>query len=266
MVAVAVRLANTVITTHSVNIKSGHLEMDEYKLAENLDISDANLNLKHQGWARRPQWGVQYGRSYLEPYKRDIKQMFDRGACVSTEKMSPWAMLEALQILYPVYYSLPGENEIRTEISRLFGKKKVSSEEAYVGGNDSETEFEPHGRRGRKGILSNECIKYLEDLVQETPSIKPADALRHVKAALSLPNSCEYDKAIKSKVSTLKSRLKAREKSNIFLTQLFYNSMLLCSISCIVSLPFINVYVKNLSFCTPSLLDCKFMSMHEPCI
>ena len=104
MVAVAVRLATTVIKTHSVNIKSGHLEMDEYKLAENVDISDANLNLKHEGWARHPQWGAQYGRSYLEPYKWDIKRMFDRGACVSTEKMSPCAMLEALQSLYPGHY------------------------------------------------------------------------------------------------------------------------------------------------------------------
>ena len=73
-------------------------------------------------------------------------------------------------------HTLPGENEIRTEISRFFGKKKVSSD---VGFNDNETEVEPHGRRGRKGILSDECIKYLEDLVQGT-LIKPADALRHI--------------------------------------------------------------------------------------
>ena len=76
--------------------------MDEYNLAENVVTYDTNLNLKLQGWARHPQWGAQYGKSYLEPYKRDIKRMFDRGAGVSTEKMS--AMLEALQLL-------PGEND-----------------------------------------------------------------------------------------------------------------------------------------------------------
>ena len=57
----------------------------------------------------------------------------------------------------------------------MFGKKKVSCNEACVVGNDSETEVAPHGCRGRKGILSDEYIKYVEDLVQETPSMKTAD-------------------------------------------------------------------------------------------
>ena len=31
--------------------------------------------------------------------------------------------------------------------------------------HDSETEVKPHGRRSRKCILSDECIKYLENLL-----------------------------------------------------------------------------------------------------
>ena len=51
--ATAVRLASIVITNHCVNIRNGHSEIEEYNLATNLDISDNNVNLKHQGWARQ---------------------------------------------------------------------------------------------------------------------------------------------------------------------------------------------------------------------
>ena len=84
--------------------------------------------------------------------------MFDRGACVSTDKMSPCAMLESLQLLYPGQYTLPGENEIRTEI-RLFGRKKGSDKDD-IGSAESENDDETEGRKGRQqsiypGNISN---------------------------------------------------------------------------------------------------------------
>ena len=48
--------------------------------------------------------------------------MFDRGVQTETEKMSPAIMLETLQERYPDRYSLPGEKEIKTEISSLLQK------------------------------------------------------------------------------------------------------------------------------------------------
>ena len=101
MVATAVRLASILITTQRVKIRDGRSQAEEYDLAANLDISEQNLTLKHQGWAQHTQRGAQYGRTYLEPYKKDIREMFDRGARVSTDKTSPCAMLESLQLLYP---------------------------------------------------------------------------------------------------------------------------------------------------------------------
>ena len=71
--------------------------------------------------------GAQYGRAYLEPY--NIKMMFDRGARISSGKMNPCAMLEELQSLHPGRYTLPGENEIRAEIIKLFGRKKANDED-----------------------------------------------------------------------------------------------------------------------------------------
>ena len=63
----------------------------------------------------------------MEPY--NIKRMFSRGARVSSGKISPCAMLEELQSLYPGRYTLPGENEIRAEITKLFGREKANDED-----------------------------------------------------------------------------------------------------------------------------------------
>ncbi|KAL5479633.1 hypothetical protein EMCRGX_G023182 [Ephydatia muelleri] len=197
MVAAAVRLASILITNHSVNITNGHSEMEEYNLAAHLEISEKNHNHKHQGWAWRPQRGAQYGRAYLEPYKKDIKRMFERGARVSSDKMSPCAMLEELQSLYPGRYTLPGENEIRAEITKLFGRKKASDED-NAGSDHDESENE--ATKGRGSNLPKQYVKHLEELVECNPTIKPAEALRNLKAALCLPHPFEHDKAIKTKV------------------------------------------------------------------
>ena len=54
--------------------------------------------------------------------------MFDRGVQTETEKMSTAIMLETLRERYPNRYSLPGENEIRTEISHLQTMKSGTEE------------------------------------------------------------------------------------------------------------------------------------------
>ena len=55
--------------------------------------------------------------------------MFDQGAHVSLEKMSPCAKLEELQLLYAGRYTIPDENEIHAEITKLFGRKKATDED-----------------------------------------------------------------------------------------------------------------------------------------
>ena len=77
--------------------------------------------------------------------------MFDRGACVSSDKMSPCAMLEELQSLYPGRYTLPGENEICAEITKLFGRKKANGED-YAGSDHDESE-----KRKRKQSTKAVC-------------------------------------------------------------------------------------------------------------
>ena len=60
--------------------------------------------------------------AYVHLYRTKIKEMFDCGVQTETEKMSPAIMLETLQERYPDRYSLPGEKEIKTEISSLLQK------------------------------------------------------------------------------------------------------------------------------------------------
>ena len=73
-----------------------------------------NTNLQkmssvHQGWARYLQWGLNTV-NHINGISNGC--LIEELVC-QLKKMS--AMLEELQ-------SLPGENEIQTEISRLFGK------------------------------------------------------------------------------------------------------------------------------------------------
>ena len=73
--------------------------------------------------------------------------MFDQGAHISSEKISPYAMLEELQSLYPGCYTLPGENEIRAEITKSFGRKKACDEN-NEGSDHDESENEAKKGRG----------------------------------------------------------------------------------------------------------------------
>ena len=81
---------------------------------------------------------------------------------------------------------------------------------------ESENDEGTEGRKGRRqSNLPRQYIKPLEELVQQNPTIKPAEALGKLKAALNLPaNQTEHDKAIKSKVCSLKRTFEIREKAN----------------------------------------------------
>ena len=72
-------------------------------------------------------------------------------------------------------------------------------------------------KNGRRSNLPKRyVIKHLEELVERNPTIKPAEALRNLKAALRLPHPLEHDKAIKSNVSSIK--IKSQRESKHFVT------------------------------------------------
>eukprot|EP00731_Ephydatia_muelleri_P012294 Em0006g1188a len=103
------------------------------------------------------------GRAYLEPYKKDIKRMFERGARVSSDKMSPCAMLEELQSLYLVATPYLGRMKYVQKLpSCLVGRRPVMRTMQGSDHNESENE----ATKGRGSNLPKQYVKHLEELVE----------------------------------------------------------------------------------------------------
>ena len=88
------------------------------------------------GWARRPKNGKLYGRKYIEAYREEITEMFERGSRISSEKVSAPAMWEVLVMKYPRRYDIPSEQEIlgKKSVDCLTCRSdKLKSEQAVVG-------------------------------------------------------------------------------------------------------------------------------------
>ena len=75
-------------------------------------------------------------------------------------------MLEELQLLYPGRYTLPGKNEIRAEITKLFGRNKATDEDN--GGSDQD-ESENEAKKGRGSTLPKQYVIHLEELGEQIP-------------------------------------------------------------------------------------------------
>ena len=137
--------------------------------------------------------------------------MFDRGVQTETEKMSPAIMLETLQERYPNRYSLPGENEIRTEISSLLQKQKSGRTQKKSKFSTTFTKF-----------IKNIFDQVLEQKDHQLDRIKPKEILAIVKQHFmeedgSIPLDFPSDKYITAKVSNLKSMAKKEGHRNIML-------------------------------------------------
>jgi hypothetical protein len=127
VVAKALAMAVTSISSGEVNIRGARDEMEEYELAVDWakGVPDAALH-RPQGWARRPnREDGMYGVSYnTDEYRKEIQIMFDEGANNSSKKMGPAEMLERLEEKFPGLYRYPGEIEISRAVSAMFEKQK----------------------------------------------------------------------------------------------------------------------------------------------
>lgn len=75
--AFAVWEGHNLISTGIVKVRDGRVVMPEYKLSSNFGIRSAQS--KAQGGAWGPPRGSQYGKTCIEKYKDEIKEIFDRG-------------------------------------------------------------------------------------------------------------------------------------------------------------------------------------------
>lgn len=144
-------------------------------------------------------------------------------------------MLEKLREKYPGRYSLPGENEKRTEISSSFQMQKASRASSTRARNSMPWQYETYITSHFQSHL--QCAKEL--LKEEIPAeamatlsiqtftkkllakVTPAEVLAKVKNEFSnetgaLPDDFPSDSAINSKVAALKQKEKAlRDKMTL---------------------------------------------------
>jgi hypothetical protein len=208
VVAVAVRCAGELIHSR-LSIRDGKADMEEYAIAANVSVPDGSK--KRQGWAWRPNHGKVYGATYIEKYREDIQEMYNQGAMTESDKMSPAFMLEKLKLRYPGRYSLPGENEIRTEISSLFSKQKS-------------------GKTGRRTQTPQDYLDLIVGTCEEAYAanndlklIVPRIILEEVKRRAKdkyegvIPTNFPADQKIKCMISGFKTQMKAKQKTNYML-------------------------------------------------
>ena len=98
-----------------------------------------------------------------------------------------------------------------------------------------------------EAIYQSSMLKHLEELVERNPTIKPAEALRNLKAALCLPHPLEHDKAIKSKVSSLKIKSQ-RELKQTFCNLYYRYQWCTCMYVCIDMLFYRNSLPRDIMY------------------
>ena len=152
-----------------------------------------------KGWGRRSKFteGGTYGKKYITKYKDELKELFDKGNVDSSHKMNPAMMREYLVTKYPFTYSLPGETEIKQQISAFAQHEKAPKRKQttrQVGQRESwEDILEEVVRNDRLG-----APEHLYNIFIETYEG------RETATACQLPVKA----AVKRKISTLKTKFR----------------------------------------------------------
>lgn len=176
-------------------------------------------------FSRRPARGQTYGATYIDKYRDDIKSMFERGEAVSTDKMSPALMLEKLQDKYKGRYSLPGENEIRTEIATLFQGSKncdASVEDESSTRSKLPKVYEQFIVAEVNALLIGKAVEEMSfaELDEALKGAKPAHIMKSLVEKFqnrrgNLPSDFPSDAKIRAKIGGYKTRLKNKARLNI---------------------------------------------------
>lgn len=166
-----------------------------------------------QGWARRGKRGDggMYGTKFIPDYRPDIREYFMLGEATKGMKSTPGAMKEKLVQKYPQRkYTIPGEIEIRAEISKLIDEKNA--------GRSKERHAHPS--------LPYYVIDIIEEEMEKDPKAKPEAVFqvclseaKRLNGDGSLPEDFpsgdEGKKRIKSKISAVKQKLKKTAMASV---------------------------------------------------
>lgn len=211
VLARAVRFANEMTTsTGSSNgpIIDGKQDHPLYEKCNSFTIKDEEKT--RRGWARRKDRGDggMYGAKFIGPYRDDIRVWFDDGEKEKSKKKTPGGMREELCKKYPdARYTIPGEIEIRTEISKLIDERK----------NKAKNKGKRNAREATTP-LPNWVSEELESVVGRDYKAKPNAILNELENKLKManggtlpddyPSGEDGVKKMKNKIQALKSKRK----------------------------------------------------------
>lgn len=181
----------------SVDIHDGQEDMAEYQEAATFEAPP-----KRGGWGRRGMLDTLYGKMYMELYKEDVDEMFERGERDKSEKMSPAQMVEQLRRKYPGRYCLPSESEVQRYVSSLVQRKNNKKKKAKKGEGD-----EVGDARYKMPIVVRMWLReYMAQNNFDVSPSKTADLTRtHFESLGELPNGFPDRKQLSSAVSGMKS-------------------------------------------------------------
>lgn len=169
-------------------IDTGQHRSDDISIAALLSFSHFPA-----GWAVRPKVGHMYGQKYIEEFKTEIRELFDRGQQLKSSKMGPGCMLESLKLNHPNRFDLPSESEIRQEIVRLMRIKPDHSARHFL-------------KSDAAGGFSTDAAQFLESLLATNPRITPKNGLAAFRKAFG--SDVFTDAQIKKRISNTKSSLR----------------------------------------------------------
>lgn len=143
-----------------------------------------------------------YGAKYSSRFADDLEQMFRRGETKNSLKTSAGAMRDELLKKYPGRYGIPSEFEIKQEIQKILAPRKRSAMNALTG-KAGEEELPPRAKRAR---LNPEYVGFLDGLLSDNPSLKPAEGLRMFRPRYPDVADITDSQLFKVKLSSMKRK------------------------------------------------------------
>ena len=214
IVARAVRYAKLTITSSNFFISETSSD-PMYELAKNYKPRADEIFAS--SWARRQGYGKLYGQTYIEKYEEDLKEMFEQGEAISSNKMNASKMREQLMLKYPDRFSLPGEIEIKKTISALAQKKKVGPNK---GGTRKRRQCDiPEWERNLKELVKQRWQEAPKELFQTFKSIIGDDQSRwpsDIPTIINEDNTVSINvRKIKAIISSAKQEIKKAGKRSL---------------------------------------------------
>lgn len=199
-------------------IEATDLPLKMLDISRKLAQSDTTptLPILQQGWAVRPPKGSMYGANYIDFYRPVIYELYQKGVEISSNRLGPGRMQESLQAKYPNRFDIPGQYQIRSEISKLMKAEKTKAHRAATESlvdqvpQTARAADKPITERKRRRRMDAVYANFLSTSVASNPAITPRGAVILFRENFATADGISNEQ-ICNKVSALKYQAKRRK-------------------------------------------------------